>query len=102
MRVSEIFNEKPEQWGLRGDPYLWEDMQKEFSSVPITISTEEFREMFYETFEKLVAVPLSSGNFTYCSKYAHGGMSSGKVCGDFWIGTALPLLLGRLAKYHIF
>lgn len=26
-----IFEEKPEQWGLRGDPYLWEDMKKEFT-----------------------------------------------------------------------
>lgn len=102
MRVSEIFNEKPERWGLRGDPYLWEDMKKEFDGVPITISAEEFREMFYAAFEKLVKVPLSPGNFTYCSKYAHDGMSSGKISGDFWSGTALPLLLGRLKMYHIF
>jgi len=73
-----IFEEKPEQWGLRGDPYLWEDMKVEFASVPISVSAEEFSEMFYAAFEKLVKVPLSSGIFPYCSKYAQGGMSSGK------------------------
>ena len=24
--VSEIFVSKPLQWGLRGDPYLWDDL----------------------------------------------------------------------------
>lgn len=101
MRVSEIFNEKPERWGLRGDPYLWEDMKEEFASVPISVSAEEFREMFYAAFEKLVKVPLTPGISPYCSEYAHGGMSSGKISGDFWIGTALPLLIDRLKMYHI-
>ncbi len=91
-----IFEEEPECWGLRGDPYLWEDMKKEFASVPISVSAEEFSGIFYAAFEKLVKVPLTPGIFPYCSEYAQGGMSSGKISGDFWIETALPLLLNRL------
>ena len=102
MRISDLFEEKPEQWGLRGDPYLWEDMKEEFASVPISVSAEAFSKMFYAAFEKLVKVPLSPGIFPYCLKYAHGGMASGKISGDFWIETALPLLVGRLEMYHIF
>lgn len=26
--LSLIFERKPRQWGLRGDPYLWDDMHK--------------------------------------------------------------------------
>ena len=25
--VSELFNEEPRQWGLRGDPFLWDEMR---------------------------------------------------------------------------
>ena len=28
MKVSEIFEDEPIQWGLRGDPYLWQEMRK--------------------------------------------------------------------------
>lgn len=100
--VSEIFDEKPAQWGLRGDPYLWDEMQKEFSTVPIVVSVEMFREMFYAAFAKLTNASLMPGKMVYCPEYAHGGMSSGKISGDFWTGTVLPLLLSRLEKYHIF
>lgn len=27
--VSVIFNERPKSWGLRGDPYLWDDLDKQ-------------------------------------------------------------------------
>ena len=101
MRVSEIFEEKPKQWGLRGDPHLWEDMKKEFADVPVTVSAEAFREKFYEVFERLTNKPLTSEIITYCSTTAQGGMSAGKVSGDFWLETALPLLLCRLEMYHI-
>ena len=33
--ISEIFEKEPLQWGLRGDPYLWREMQLYFSSTPI-------------------------------------------------------------------
>ena len=41
--VSSIFEETPKQWGLRGDPYLWEEMRNEFSAVPVTISLEDLK-----------------------------------------------------------
>lgn len=96
--VSMIFEEKPKQWGLRGDPYLWEEMRKEFATVPITISLEEFVKEFKDVFEKLTGTPLTRGAHIFLSKYAHGGMSSGQICGDFWIDKALPLLVERLKK----
>lgn len=97
--VSAIFEEEPKYWGLRGDPYLWEEMRKEFSTVPITISLEEFEKEFQETFEKLTGSPLASGCDIFLSKYAHGGMSSGQICVEFWIEDALPLLVERLKGF---
>lgn len=98
--VSAIFEEKPKQWGFRGDPYLWEELKKEFSTVSVTISLEDFVKKFKETFEKLTGNPLTSGCHTFLFKYAHGGMSSGQICGEFWIDKALPLLLERLKSFR--
>ena len=57
--VSLIFEETPKQWGLRGDPYLWEEMRNEFSAVPVTISLEAFEKRFKEVFEKFTGAPLT-------------------------------------------
>ncbi len=97
--VSAIFEEKPKQWGLRGDPYLWEDLKKEFSTVPITISLEDFVKEFKEAFEKHTGNPLTSDCHIFLSKYANGGMSSGQICGEFWMDKALPLLVERLKGF---
>ena len=31
-KVSTIFKEKPEKWGLRGDPYFWEYLEDIFNN----------------------------------------------------------------------
>ena len=28
MKLSIIFEEKPERWGFRGDPYFWDYLKK--------------------------------------------------------------------------
>ena len=98
--VSSIFEETPKQWGLRGDPYLWKEMRNEFSAVPVTITLEDFEKRFKEVFEKLTGAPLNREGHMFLSKYAHGGMSSGQICGEFWIDKALPLLLDRLNSFR--
>jgi hypothetical protein len=32
--ISELFYPAPEQWGLRGDPFLWREMASAFRGVP--------------------------------------------------------------------
>ena len=98
--VSSIFEETPKQWGLRGDPYLWKEMRNEFSAVPVTITLEDFEKRFKEVFEKLTGAPLTRECHMFLSKYAHSGMSSGQICGEFWIDKALPLLLDRLNSFR--
>lgn len=97
--VSVIFEEQPEQWGFRGDPYLWEEMRKEFSKVPMTISSEDFVKEFKAIFEKLTGNPLTSKKDIFLLKYAHGGMSSGRICGEFWNKKVLPMLVDRLMGF---
>jgi len=40
--VSIIFKSKPKRWGLRGDPYLWDELEKNFSTILFPCSKECF------------------------------------------------------------
>ncbi|AIQ25829.1 hypothetical protein NYE25_15765 [Paenibacillus sp. FSL E2-8871] len=95
--VSVIFNERPKRWGLRGDPYLWDELERYFQEVNYPCTGEEFAEIFKYAFEELTGSSLGDlDKQIYCEKYSHGGMSSGHVCLEFWIEVAIPLLIERL------
>ena len=39
--ISEMFQVQPPHWGLRGDPFLWEDMKQAFAETPFPYSAHE-------------------------------------------------------------
>lgn len=96
LSVADLFEHKPQNWGLRGDPYLWEDMKQSFSSIMLPVSTEAFIEKFRDEFEKITGMPLTQDCRPLVPEYSDGGMSAGQVSGRFWLDVALPLLLERL------
>lgn len=96
LSVADLFEHKPQNWGLRGDPYLWEDMKQSFSSIMLPVSTEVFIEKFRDEFEKITGMPLTQDCRPLVPEYSDGGMSAGQVSGRFWLDVALPLLLERL------
>ena len=95
--VSEIFDERPVQWGFRGDPYLWDEMAKSFSTIDITCSKSQFTVLFKEFFLELTNHAFE-GDYIFVEDFAHGGMSSGMVSIEFWKEKGLPLLLERLER----
>lgn len=95
MTVATLFRDRPEKWGLRGDPYLWADMRQRFERVECPATPEELTILIEEAFAGLTGLPISHPEPIYIEKYSHGGMSSGHVCPKFWRETALPLLRSR-------
>ena len=91
--LSEMFNIQPPNWGLRGDPYLWQDMKKAFADTPFPYSAHELVVDVHRIFLEKAGEELSNTARPYVEAYDHGGPSSGKVSGRFWLGTAIPLLL---------
>ncbi len=91
--LSELFNIRPPHWGLRGDPFLWEDMKREFASVPLPYEPSRLVEDIKRLFREKTGEDLTSQARPHVEKYAHGGMSSGQVSGNFWLNTGIPLLL---------
>ena len=98
MYVSAIFEDIPSSWGLRGDPYFWEDLKQHFENYKLPYSVRDFETEVSKFFYEISGEPLTKDCKVYIAKYAHGGMSSGMVSGSFWLDHGIPLLVERLKK----
>jgi RNAse (barnase) inhibitor barstar len=93
-----IFSCRPFQYGLRGDKYLWDDLENHFKNIEVPKYDDEFIELIYIAIEELTGNKLNLEKFIMVEKYKHGGMSSGEISGEFWIKRGIPLLIGRYRK----
>jgi hypothetical protein len=97
--VFHVFQMKPEQWGLRGDYFLWNEMQEYMSTAEPPQTNDEFENLFYKTFKELVGEDLEAEKTYRVEKYAHGGVSGGMIDGNFWKSKAWPLLSKRYSVH---
>lgn len=98
--VSEIFKPYPQKWGLRGDVYFRHELEEYFSGYTLPYSPEQLRQKIFQLHLDFTHEPMTDKSIVFCSKYAHGGMSSGLICGEFWLNTAIPMLCDRLNKLN--
>ena len=98
MKLSAIFEKKPERWGFRGDPYFW-DYLKELAENMDIISPDELEKWIKEEYLSVSGKELTDiyEDFAVVEQFAHGGMSSGGVDNQWWMETGIPLLKSRLA-----
>jgi molybdenum cofactor cytidylyltransferase len=98
MKLSTIFEEKPERWGFRGDPYFWNYL-KELAENMELISPDELEKWIKEEYLSVSGKEMTDkyGDFAVVKQFAHGGMSSGGVDNLWWIEKGIPLLKSRLA-----
>ena len=99
MKLSVIFEEKPERWGFRGDPYFWDYLKDRAENMDI-ISPEELEKWIKEEYSSLAGKELTGEymDFAVIKQFAHGGMSSGGVDNGWWMNEGIPLLKSRLAS----
>ena len=96
--IASLFDIKPIQWGLRGDPYLWQEMQTYFQKNPLPTSPDKLTPLVVAAFEQLTGHLFSTSHDFHIQRYSHGGMSSGYISIQFWQEKAIPLLLAQYAK----
>jgi len=92
---SQLFEDEPRRWGLRGDPFLWREMQTTLKDHAWPASADEFQRLLEQTYAQLTGTPITRRTSIFVERYSHGGMSSGLVSPEFWRETAIPLLLDR-------
>lgn len=95
--TKSTFDPRPEQWGLRGDPYLWEEMERCYD-LPAHASLSQIQAHLTALFSALTASSMESDAPIEVERYAHGGMSSGMVSPHFWRNVAQPLLLQQSCR----
>ena len=96
--AGDLFLHEPENWGLRGDPHVWREMQAALSGLDLPASDAEAENLFRSTFETVVKVDLSNPDQEMeveREEFNHGGMSGGVVSLSYWVQELLPLLVAR-------
>lgn len=95
MQLSRLFQERPWHWGLRGDPYLWDELAATLGDHAYPETEEALVALLAQTYEQLTGAPLTAPSPVYVERYSHGGMSSGHVSPQFWGEIAVPMLRAR-------
>ena len=99
MKLSKIFEDKPKQWGFRGDPYFWNYLKGLAENMDM-ISPDELEDWIKKEYRSLSGKALTDkyNDFAVIKQFAHGGMSSGGVDNKWWMNEGIPLLKSRLTK----
>lgn len=98
--LSDLFDPTPDQWGLRGDLFLWMEMRQALCHVEIPEQPEELAQKISSAFTALTGMPLTRSDNFSVKRYARGGMSSGMICSEFWTEKFIPLLQQRSKWLH--
>ena len=60
---STLFKPQPDQWGLRGDPFLWRAMERVLSKIPLPPTEDQLIALIEASFEKLTGSVLPTEKF---------------------------------------
>ncbi|QIZ76257.1 hypothetical protein [Ferrimonas lipolytica] len=98
MKISEIFENEPTQWGLRGDPFLWRELKETLTAVDMPATPSELQALIEAEYENATGHSISEQKLFFIERFCSHGMSSGGISPDFWVAKAIPLLVSRHAK----
>lgn len=100
-RTSSIFKQRPQQFAFRGDPHLWNELEKSFGGIEFPRNEEDLVELIHTQMRELTGTSTEFAEDFFVERYATGGMSSGMVNCEFWERRAIPLLLGRFRNLKL-
>ena len=98
--LADLFEPGPDQWGLRGDVFLWMEMRQvlchcELSGPPDQDPKCSVEDRLVAAFAALTGSEIGERGDVRVSRYARGGMSGGMVSSEHWRLTLIPLLARR-------
>jgi hypothetical protein len=101
--MGSLFTPAPEQWGLRGDRYLWQALREALDETPVPATDDGVDNLLATHIEDLAGVDIRREvqEAVYREQFAHGGMSSGHIHVPTWRDRLLPLLVARAAGTRV-
>lgn len=91
----ELFEQEPEQWGLRGDPYFWHVLRSVLLHEDTPVNMAQLEAQLQAAFLKILGKRLSELGDELIDWLPKGGMSGRHICGNYWRETGVPFLLER-------
>lgn len=95
LLFTDLFSPQPEEWGLRGDPHLWDELSTCLADVAMPNSANAVRQIIANEIETLTGANLDGTDVVVVDRYPDDGMSSRHVSLRYWNETAIPLLVSR-------
>lgn len=101
-KIEYIFKNKPGQWGLRGDPYMWEELKNSFSGFNKNLNQTEFDEELENRFNRIIE---QKGNraikeVVWFESFPQFGMSGGVISLKWWREIGLPLIKNKYKEFN--
>lgn len=96
--IGDLMKNEPDRWGLRGDPYLWRQLNVELKNRQLPRTRSELALTLEQVFGRATGHSLAMEDEFVMPEHAHGGMSSGMISGSFWREVAFPLILDRFDR----
>ena len=92
-----LFAERPRQWGLRGDPFLWNDLYAALRSMPPPSTSKDLEHLIGRELRRLCGVDVDTTDRESVSieRYRTVGMSGGHIAPRAWRARLVPLLVRR-------
>ncbi|MDN5785491.1 hypothetical protein [Pseudorhodobacter sp.] len=87
------------QYGLRGDPGLWDELEARFAATPMPDSFAALWHLLEEGYQDAVGQPLIQPDFVHVERFNRGGMSQGAVSPEAWAERLFPLISNRFAAH---
>lgn len=87
--------------GLRGDDFLWHELEEVMATRDQPTSTQEFNSLLMLVLEELEVDLESSDDMQLIGRYPKSGMSGGYIHLDTWRYKNIPLLQDRFATHVI-
>jgi hypothetical protein len=97
---DEAFAPRPETWGLRGDPHLWDALRRRFTGRPIPADESEITAVLYYAIREVIGCDIRrASEMVRVPAFVTGsGMSDGHVSTEFWVQRGVPLLATRASE----
>lgn len=95
-----LFRERPKQWGMRGDPWLWRELRDTLALAIDPGEVDAFEDMVMAALAELVGSDLATTDerSIHVKRYPLYGMSGGSIAVEKWLRDLVPLLVSRYAE----
>ncbi len=100
MNVGKLFEVEPENWGLRGDQFLWRDLATTLADQPLPADVRQLERLLEQAFWDATGHSLSFSAEVLVERFADEGVSRGGISGATWRYRLFPLIIARYEDIH--